>query len=149
MGKADAISRGILMTGNVKAFSCRASLCGSLLPNVKYFFAVSGDPAAGGAFFTTDSSARGPGNTENWAGSNYFNGAKEYWSNRNSFSTSLWNNDTQGSPTINMCSNWASDSAAHGGNTGFSNSVSSARWSFAATPITCDQMRRLVCIVNP
>lgn len=150
MGKADAISRGMLANGNIHAFQCAGSACNSAMANVKYFFAVSGDPAAGGAHFTTDGTGLGPGNTQNWSGSNYFNGAKNYWSVRENVSTSLWTNTSSGGNGNNKCNNWASSSADYptfGGNIGQSNSIGISRWN--SSPVACDSQRRLVCFVHP
>jgi hypothetical protein len=146
MGKADAVSRGLLNGANVKAFLC----CNNALPNVEYFFAVSGDDTKGGASFTTDALGQGPGNTQNWAGTNYFDGAKEYWAGRNFGTATAWSTTAGGSAVTQRCSTWTVNSSVtptNGGYVGASNGTGVDRW--GASLIACNLTRRLVCFVHP
>lgn len=148
MGKADANARGLISSTNVRAFLCPHSngTCQNTLPNVTYYFAVSGDATKGGASFVSDNDSRGPANTQNWAGVNYFDGEKSFWTARRSdVSTTLWMvsgvNDAGHS-----CQNWSSGAIAWGvgGNT---NRTNTERWTI--NNMHCGVARHLICMVHP
>lgn len=152
LGKADAVSRGLLQSGNVKAFLCKdSSTCNNALANVTYFFAVAGDTTKGGASFTTDGSGRGPQNNADWSGTNHFDGSKEYWTGRTGGGIpDLWPTlPTGGSWAGTLCNTggWASNSSGHSGAYGSSNDTDAGRWHQGNA--TCNTTRRLVCFVHP
>ena len=148
MGKADATTRGIIDFEHIKPFLCGGSHgCPYAVPNVAYYFAVSGDATKGGAFFTATSAGNGPNDASAWSGSTYFDGTKDFWSgNNNANGNSLFGNSA-GTPTVIRCNGWISNSAAHGGTIGLSTATTSGRW--ASTTPTCDNTKRLVCFVHP
>ena len=73
-GKSTASANGWLDSTHVKAFV----YTNFPFPSTTYAFAVSGDNTKGGATFTTNANGEGPGNTQNWFGTNYFDGGKEF-----------------------------------------------------------------------
>lgn len=155
LGKDDAVANGQLTSGNVRSILCSYDWCPThLMPNATYYFAVSGSPAAGGASFTTDATGRAPGNAQHWSGANYFNGSKEYWSHRSmdSDSDTLWQNTGWGysyscAPGGNSATMWTSSSGSLNGLIGGSNYNNRNRW--RAGGASCDQLKHLVCFVNP
>lgn len=153
LNKADAVSRGLLTSTKVKAFLCTnttAASCNQALPLVTYTFAVSDSPAIGGATFTTDSDSRGPANTQNWTGVNYFGTDARYWSNRGNGSASLWPTGGQSIPGSQTCASgsaYDSNSSGWNGNTGNANSAGSNRWNDISFP--CNTLQRLICMVHP
>lgn len=151
LNKDDAVARGLLVASRVRAFLCISNTevsCNNALPMTTYTFAVSGDPASGGASFTTDNQGRSPGNTQNWAGTNYFNGDARYWANRGSVSADLWS--TAGAHTggtSNTCGAWSSNNPAGGGATGNTNNTGQYRWQSVA--FNCSTTNHLICMVDP
>ena len=141
-GYATALANGQLIASKVRAFLC-SGICANLMPLATYYFAVSGDPTAGGGFFTTDASARGPGDNNSWASPNYFNGVYTWWSSRGLTSSSLWSD----SPTSNRCSNWGSTSG--NGVIGNTSSMGSGRWNDNIGNTPCNDLKSLICFVNP
>lgn len=137
----------------VKAFLCSASdTCTNLKPSSPYAFAVSGDATLGGAVFYTNSIAQGPDDGgANWATSDHFGSAVEYWTGRAGGSTSPNRWFLDGS-SINATGWTVSASSGGPGNTGewgTSNSTTETRWTasatgtrFSATPLA------LICIVD-
>lgn len=150
MGKSDAQSRGLINSDNVTAFICNISDCNSALPATIYNFAVSGDPGAGGASFVTDSNGFGPGNSQNWSGANYFNGVKQYWSNRSSADSTKWNNTEGADYYKNRCEyspGWTSIEAGDAGAIGTTNATDGDRWGYSSG--FCHVPHHLVCFVHP
>ena len=145
MGKADAVSRGMLDNENVKALMCRTS-CQTALSNVTYYFAVSGDNTKGGASFTTDSAGSGTGDAANWSGSTYFDGTKSYWTGLNASSATLWTSTSNHGGTW-YCSSWNDGTSGTTGEDGTSNSTGITRWENSKP--TCDNVRNLICMVHP
>jgi len=146
-GKADASARGLISAANVKAFLCRNGTCNQAAPNETYYFAVSGDATAGGASFTTDGSGLGPGNSQNWAGINYFKGFKEYWTGRDTDNDLSWmgSHATNGYERCGF-SGFLS-STGERGRIGISNGTDDDRWSARVVP--CEDEYKLICFVNP
>lgn len=151
MGKSDAQSRSILNAGHVRAFMCSRGSCNNALPSTTYYFAVSGELASGGASFTTDADTLGPNDSASWSGSTYFNGNKEYWSNRESNSSTQWKNNPHGQSTQSRCEfspGWTNIDAGGGGAVGQTNTTNNDRWD-AGNGNDCNVARHLVCMVHP
>lgn len=149
MGKADAVSRGLLSADKVRVFLCTASgyaACNHMLPGVSYVFAASGFPTHGGAVFGTDSSRLGPGDNENWAGINYFGLDARYWTNRSTTSTTQWASGGQLSAAAATCSSFTSESGT--ARPGWSNATTSARWN-SVPDLECSVTANLICVVHP
>jgi len=142
MGKADATARGLLNSGHVRAFLCVTSNCQNVLPLTTYYFAVSGDATKGGASFTADHISRGPGNSQNWAGINYFGLDATYFTGRSYVSETLWGIDK-----LYDCSSFITDSGASIGTYGKANSTGASRATSLVT--LCNQFHSLVCMVHP
>lgn len=153
LNKADAVSRGLLVPSKVKAFLCKdntSTSCNNVLPAVTYSFAVSGFPAYGGASFMVDETGQGPGNTQNWSGTNYFGMAVTYWMNRHTVSPSLWSiAGAAGTGTSSTCGagGFSSSSGSMGGAIGVSNNTGSGRWNSGTRP--CADPAHLICMVHP
>lgn len=142
LNKADAVSRGLLNGMNVRAFLCD-NICQNVVAGVTYTFAVSGNPAMGGAEFTADMSARGPGNTQNWSGTNYFGTAAEYWSGRGAGSSALW----ASVPDLSSrCYGW-SGTTGYTSRYGTANATDGQRWD--ASSAGCVAQKKLICLVQP
>ena len=150
MGKSGAT----VDAAHVKAFLCaHGSQCNDPMGDVRYNFAVSGQPTIGGAFFDANINGQGPGNTFTWSGTNYFGLGYTYWANRNDASTSLWNTlssnpdpDTTDSDSA-RCQRFTSASVTDTGRVGESLQSTAGRWDFATH--TCDTLHRLICMVHP
>lgn len=150
LGKQDAIDNGQLDAAHVRAFVCAAGHCtsGNLLPHTSYYFAVSGQPARGGAFITANAAGIGPGNTQNWFGTNYFDGVKEYWTHRDTGSNSLWGNTNYLGGACNMgTGSWTSNNPSTQAGAGISNADNLRRW--LVSNRNCDSLFHLICIVHP
>ncbi len=149
--KTDAVSRGLLIPSRVKAFICTDTTtitCNNALPLTTYTFAVSGNSITGGASFVTDSNGRGPGNTQNWAGTNYFGTDARYWANRGAVSASLWADVGQTAPgSAAVCSGFSVSSPSWNGNTGNANNTGSTRWDSILPH--CGLAQHLICMVHP
>lgn len=150
LNKSDASSRGLLDSTHVKAWISGSSV-NNALANVTYTFAVSGDNTKGGATFVTDSNGRGPGNTQNWSGTNYFDGYKEYWTGRDMGDTAtLWGTGSFDSDSFcfNGASGWSTNaSSPNKGKQGISSATDKNR--FNHSKVACNLTRRLVCFVHP
>ncbi len=144
MGKADAVSRGILTSSNVFALLTSTETNGNLMPATEYYFARAGEPATGGAMFTTDAAGQAPNNNNTWSGVTYFNGAVFYWIGSRGYTSTYFG--LNGCCT-GYCSNWRSASAGESTDTGNSTANDYRRYSNNGS--TCDQPRHLICIVNP
>lgn len=146
LNKADAVSRGLLNASNVRAFLCRNSLCQNPVAGATYTFAVSGQATTGGADFTADLSSRGPGNTQNWSGTNYFGTAVDYWTGRavGSSTSTLWS--TSSSSACAGGNYWAPGGGAIAV-FGSSNNSDVKRW--ASASLDCATSLHLVCMVHP
>lgn len=147
-GYATANGNGQLVSSKVHAFLCYgtnyADCMINLLPLTTYYFASAGDPAAGGTSFTTDSGMTGPHDNNTWSLSNIFNGSYTYWigsrysGDPQSFgSTSGWN----------QCNAFTDGTSGQSSGIGMSNSWSNPR--YGAGTVTCNQLERLICFVNP
>jgi hypothetical protein len=149
-GFADAHARGILVAANVRAFICGVPSCTSLLPSRTYAFANAGNPAAGGATFTTDSSGRGPGDGADWSDAAHFGATDPYWSDRVYGTETLWGTDTWTAGA--ECSTeapWDTGTKAKNGALGYPDQDGTGRWYANDTVVTCDTAAHLVCYVNP
>jgi hypothetical protein len=150
MYKSDAQSRGLLDAAHVKAWLVAYNSANNAVAGVTYTFAVSGDATKGGATFVTDSNGLGPGNAQDWSGTNYFDGYKEYWTGRDTGDTAtLWGTGWTGAGT-SLCYgglDWDTNSSGVTGRQGISSATDKTRFNHS-TP-TCDQTRRLVCFVHP
>lgn len=147
LNKGDAVSRGILIASNVRAFVCfnsGAASCASPVANTVYTFASSGSPLIGGATFVSDADQLGPGNTQEWVATNYFGVDADYWTNRGVGSGSLWAVDGRVSSS-GACSGFTSSSGD--GYIGSSNSSGTVRWS--SLHAKCSVPYRLICMVHP
>ena len=150
MGKSDAQSRSILNSRHVRAFLCSRFSCNNALPSTTYYFAVSGELASGGASFTTDADGIGPNDGASWAGSTYFNGNKEFWSNRRTNSSTQWGDNSHGQSSPTRCEyspGWTDIADAGPGNIGRTNTTNTDRWD--AANVDCTVARYLVCMVHP
>ena len=146
MGKATAISLGLLTASKVKAWLCIGWPCNNLTPLTTYYFAASGAPTVGGANFSTDSSGRGPGNNYSWAAANYFSGTYEYWTGARGLYSQTYANTYGWSGDINYhCNNLSSTAVT--GYYGTSSSTSSTR--YEAGVQSCANSLHLICYVNP
>ncbi len=143
-----------LNSSTVRAFLCATyTNCQNPLPNQRYYFAVAGNATAGGAWFDADSTGAGPGNAYNWSGSNYFAGAREYWTGpRKAGTNTLF--DLDKSAQSYMCGSgvsqeWTYSDSTHGAASGVgtANATGAARW--RGSTFTCDQLKNLICIVDP
>jgi hypothetical protein len=159
MGKTDANSRGMLVSGNVKAFLCghtpgaTGSGCNNLIPGATYTFARANKTTVGGATFTADKNGLGPNNNQMWSGTNYFGGAFAYWTGRDTTSDTKWVEQSTGNNGSEYCGaasapyEWSSNSGSVYGVAGYSNSNNSQRIWFSYTP--CSSSLRLICMVHP
>lgn len=149
LNKAYAVSRGLLISAKVKAFLCTSNSvasCNNALPHTTYTFAASGAPSTGGAQFVTDDAGRGPGNAQNWAGTNYFGGDARYWANRGTSTAELWAASGQASfGTAAVCGQF--DTTVGNGNTGNANNANGLRWQSSTLP--CSNAYHLICMVHP
>ena len=151
MNKADATSRGLLIGTKVRAFLCDGtSTCQNPLANSTYTFAVSGNTAKGGAWFTADASGLGPGNTQNWSGANYF-GSATYWTGRptGQGTASTWANT--GISNWTSCLSWTRSDSGSGfqAMSGMSNSSIATRWANNSQMCTTALDHQLICMVHP
>lgn len=149
LNKDDAVARGLLIGSKVRGFICTGNTdisCNNALPLTTYTFAVSGLPTTGGAQFVTDSMGRGPHNTQNWGGTNYFGSDAFYWANRGAVSPDLWSTAgaVEGAGT---CNGYSSSSTGSQGQTGNANNTGETRWN--ATPLNCSSAHHLICMVHP
>lgn len=129
----------------VKAFICDNTGCDGPSANKTYWFASSGAPGVGGAYFTADLAGRGPGDANAWNTSSYFGVSTSYWTGRKANAS-----DTSWSPnpgySTDTCNYWTSTYAGMKGLGGSSSSVDKNRWS-STTP-ACNNSLRLVCVVT-
>jgi len=147
MGYSDANTRGLLNSTNVGAFICDTALCGNLLPLRTYLFGLVGDSTIGGGQFTTTGSSIGPGDAQNWAQLQYFGNSYDWWSNRDTSSSSTFSAGRTESTAPATCSSFTSNSVAESAYYGNTNGTSGGRWELSSD--TCDQTKRLICYVNP
>ncbi len=147
LNKSDAVARGLLVTAKVKGFACSTSACNNLQPDTVYTFAVSGQPTRGGAIFVTDALGRGPGNPQNWTGTNYFGMEAFYWTNReNSGDDDYWGLNPYSTANGTSCygiNNAGSSTAV----VGVSNKADAGRWN--SVPRGCGSFAHLICFVDP
>lgn len=143
LNKADAAGRGLLDSSHVEAWLCNSSVCQNALAGSSYTFAASGSPATGGGSFVADGSGLGPGNTQNWSGSNYFGSGYGYWTGRTTGTNTVW-----GGPNSDCMNNWSPSGGGWNAVSGDANAIDSTRWLFAngnCTAVT----NHLVCMVHP
>lgn len=147
-GYADANSRGLLVAAKVQAFICTQgpTYCGNLNANTTYYVANANNASVGGARISADASGRGPNDTQQWSGSDYFGGAYSYWSNRNIVSESIWQTSFWSS-TSQCGTYWDSSSSGLNGGTGSSTGTGSNRW--YPNDTACNTPLNLICIVHP
>ena len=145
VGYTDANGRGLLTGANVKAFMYAGGSGNNLMPLTTYYFARADSATAGGAYFTTDSSGRGPQDSNNWSAANYFSGSFSYWTARNLVSGNLWENNM--SDPWTHCGAFGSNSSGSFAGSGASSHSNSARW--FETNTTCNIPLRLICFINP
>lgn len=162
-GKADAQTRNILDIDHVRAFLCYGNndtttgagnyVCQNPLANTVYYFAVSEDPGKGGAFFTSDSQGRGPGNTQNWSGVNYFGADAQIWSGRNHNSAMEWQRggETWSAPACDgQWDGYGTDGDSRNptyARYGTTNNTGQQRWNVGTQ--SCLSLLKLICMVHP
>ena len=150
-GKADATSRGIFTTGNVRALLMENySNYNFPMPNITYIFARSGHATYGGATFTTDGSGLGPYNAQYWSGTNYFGGVFEYWTGfyqYNGGTEEAWGPYESGSSMD--CGQWTQSGSGDTGLYAFSNSNTHRRWGDPYPNTSCNRTLRVICMVHP
>lgn len=136
-----ANARGQLIASKVHAFICAGGTCASPMPETTYYFANADIPTAGGASFTTDSSGKGPGNSNIWNAADHFGGTYTYLTGRNTGTNTLWS-----ASELHNCSDFLQN--AGWTQYGTSDSTTNTRWGSFAVDI-CDDLHHLVCIVDP
>ena len=142
MGYSTALAAGQLVSGNVHAFLCDASsFCDVIYPNTTYYFANANNATYGGASFTTNGYGYGPGDTNAWSGSTYFNYSNYYWTGHGNTGSSYWYDNNNG----NTCTGWTSTSGT--GGSGLSTQTNGGR--IAYTNNNCSSSYPLICVVNP
>ena len=144
-GKADAQSRGLLNSTNVKAWLCGGSSCQNLNAWQIYQFAVANDPDKGGATISVENDSLTHNNTQNWSAHNYW-GAASFFTGRESGGTDVAFSSTAYMP----CQGWTYDgplTSVYGavGSTFFSDT---RRWRHMNSG-TCPNRYRLACMVHP
>lgn len=148
MGKSDAQTRSLIDATHVKSFICDKDYCNIAVPNETYLFAVSGDPTSGGARFTANASGLGPGNSQNWAGKNYFDGFKTYWTGRDTVDDQTWSTDAGPSFQGAHCGYTGFvESTGQSGWVGETNANNDERWHKRGAP--CVEEYNLICFVHP
>ncbi|MFZ5693968.1 MAG: lectin-like protein [Pseudomonadota bacterium] len=150
-GKTDAELRGLIVPSKVKAFLCNGTTCQDPQPSTTYYFAVAGT-AYGGGTFVTDASGLGPNDNNNWTNTTRlcttpdgYGGCasgSNYWTGRNTGTTNVW----PAAAHANHCTDWTSSASGVSGRAG-TTGTGTGRWS-SGSP-TCNNTRRLICIVNP
>lgn len=148
-GYTDANTRGLITAAKVRAWLCDNTTCNNLMPLTTYSFAYANSGTPGGASFTTDSSGRGPGDSNMWSAANYFSGTYTYWTSRQTGSATLWGATGSGITSGGHlhCANWADNGGAGwSGEFGTSGATDTTRWAGSAL---CGVSRGLVCMVNP
>ncbi len=143
-GKATAQTNGQLVAAKVVAFICDNSACNNLIPLGTYAFASSGDASAGGATFNADNNGAGPGDNIQWSSANYFQSSATFWSDRPAGTSTAWGVTTL-ADGANCGGNWTQSWV--NGSVGDTTQAGAARW--ASGGVTCNVLRRLICIVNP
>jgi hypothetical protein len=149
-GYSTANSNGQLVAAKVHAFICDSSACNNPMPLTTYYFANAANPAAGGAYFTTNSSGYGPGDSNAWSAANYFSGTYEYWTARTEGSSTLWGNVV--TSDYRDCGEWTGSGS---GDTGISTNTDNNRWEIdggyggSGGYESCSNSYHLICFVNP
>lgn len=134
-----------LNSSTVKAWLCDSSTCQDPKPSTTYYVAKAGDLSVGGGSFTTDMYGRGPGDTNSWNSSIYFNDSGTYWTGRlRGSSSTLW--PGTGDPG-NTCNSWTSTASGLQGQVGRASNTQD-RWGYPSTN-WCASSRPLICIVDP
>jgi hypothetical protein len=143
--KATATSNGWVNAAHISAFLCNGYICQNPMPSTTYSFQRSAQTGFGGATFTSNSTGQAPNNSTAWSGATYFGATGlTYWTGRNGGSSTLWST----SSSNNDCAQWSSSSSGNSGTTGRSTDTNEARWQ-QASPTTCNNTRRLICMVHP
>ena len=139
-GKSDATSRGLLVSGKVRAFLCDGSSCQDATASATYAFARAGATNAGGRTFTADANGLGPNDRADWDAQATFRGDYFAWTGRTSTSDSTWvASDT------NHCTGWTTTTG--NGQEGGTNYTNKQRWANGA--VSCSSSRHLICFVDP
>lgn len=138
-GKLDAA----VDAAHVFAFLCDSTACNNLAASTTYVFARAGDVSSGGASFTTNASAVGPGDSSAWSGATYFNTSVTYYSGRGAGTATLWGS----APGSNTCQNWTTSASNRSGMYGDTSGTAATRW--ASTFTSCNNALKMVCYVNP
>lgn len=132
-----------LDAAHVFSFLCDGSGCNNLQASTIYQFARSGSGTTGGAFFITNGSGQGPGNSSAWDTATTFNTTSRFWSSRAAGSATLWSTAGQ----ANHCNNWSDGTISFNGVRGDPTDTDDRRWNDSTE--ACNTTRQLVCIVNP
>ncbi len=148
LNKDDAVARDLLTASKVKGFGCSTTACNNLQPDTIYTFAVSGQPLLGGASFLTDSSGRGPGNTQNWTGTNYFGMDVSYWTNReDSGDDNYWGVNPHSTTNGTSCYGLHNEGSTQSAVVGYTNKADAGRWNFNSR--SCANTVRIICYIDP
>lgn len=148
LNKDDAVARGLLVAGKVRGFGCNTASCNNLQPDTTYTFAVSGQPLRGGARFVTDAAGRGPGNRQNWTGTNYFGMDVRYWTNReNSGSDDNWGLGPHSTANGTSCYGLHNEGSSQSAVAGNTNRTDAGRWN--AVSFSCAGTAHIICYVDP
>jgi hypothetical protein len=149
-GYADANARGLLTASKVKAFFCTGpGGCNNLNANTTYYFANANDGTKGGSRFTTNGSGLGPNDSANWSENSYFGGTYTYWLNKSQGSAATWTSGPWSSTVhCGPTDNWDNSTNSYNGATANSNYSDHNRWHTGSSS-TCDNLRNLICFVNP
>jgi hypothetical protein len=127
---------------HVFAFLCDSTKCNNLPGGKTFTFAAAGNPAVGGASFTTDVTGTGPGSMFNWDTPETFGGAYITWTNRDGDSAGgeYWYNK----PGSSSCSDWTTSSNSPVGQVGRTDTWNGARWDNGGN--ICSDQNRLICV---
>lgn len=148
LGYSSANAAGQLVSGKVHAFLCDGSTCNNMMANQSYSFAKVGSSGVGGASFTTDAGGLGPNDGAAWSAGSYLSGTYSYWMGRGSWYSNWASFPYAGSGyNAEQCGAWNQSSNSYGGHVGNSGYVDASRWDLNS--IGCDQLRSLLCFVNP
>jgi len=142
-GKADAVSRGQLVAGKVRAWLTTSGTNNNVNASTTYYFARAGRPDVGGATFTSDASQKLPMYTTPWSGQNYFGGSVRYWIGSRDYASTYANT---GGCCTGYCSNWADGSSGQSTGTGTAAGWGYERYTGGAS---CDTPLYMICLVQP
>ena len=130
-----------------RAFICDSNdNCGDPVANKTYTMAVAGDTTLGGHQFTTDSDARGPGDTKNWSDSDAFGTSTMYWEKHTKLTEKWVVYDTYINNAEKTSLDWSSYDGQYIGRAGETSHANFDRW--MAGKEDCNVALPLVCIVD-